>query len=128
LQWDCHENKVLENKVKFCLSSQEIFSGRKSQGNPKGCAPDNGKVNQIMEDGFASNACGKQKDPLKSAHKSISSEKNSSKEDSVDITALIRSLQRSEGNPDCFRRTGEYCDQIDCEWRPYCITDFPTHG
>ena len=38
-------------------------------------------------------------------------------------TALIRSLQRQEGNFDCFATafTGE-CDQIDCLWRQDCFT------
>jgi hypothetical protein len=41
--------------------------------------------------------------------------------DVIDITALIRSIQRVEGNFDCFRKTNGYCDQIDCYWRPYCL-------
>jgi len=39
----------------------------------------------------------------------------------VDIKALIRSIQRAEGNPVCFRRAEGYCDQIDCNWRGYCL-------
>ena len=39
----------------------------------------------------------------------------------VDITALIRSIQLAEGNPVCFRRAEEYCDQISCSWRTYCL-------
>ena len=64
-----------------------------------------------MENKSVSNAFEKHKGP----------ETNSAKEDSVDITALVRSLQRTEGNPDCFRRTEDYCDQLDCSWRPYCL-------
>jgi hypothetical protein len=39
----------------------------------------------------------------------------------VDITNLIRSVQRSEGNPDCFQRAKDYCDRTDCAWRQYCL-------
>ncbi|MDY6881598.1 MAG: hypothetical protein V2J25_05350 [Desulfatiglans sp.] len=39
----------------------------------------------------------------------------------VDITRLIRSIQRMEGNPDCFRRAGESCGNSDCAWREYCL-------
>ena len=39
----------------------------------------------------------------------------------VDITSLIRSLQRSEGNPDCFDNNQGTCEQLDCTWRTYCL-------
>ena len=39
----------------------------------------------------------------------------------VDLTVLIRSVQRSEGNSDCFRRNKGHCDQVDCAWRSYCL-------
>lgn len=42
----------------------------------------------------------------------------------VDVTALIRSIQRNEGNPDCFRRADRFmCDRKDCVWRLYCMKD-----
>jgi len=34
---------------------------------------------------------------------------------------LIRSIQRSEGNPDCFGTGVETCGQLDCSWRKYCL-------
>ena len=37
----------------------------------------------------------------------------------VDITTLIRSIQRAEGNPDCFRKLRGSCDRMDCKWRKY---------
>ena len=43
------------------------------------------------------------------------------KKNFLDVTNLIRSIQRAEGNPDCFGRAGGYCDQLDCAWRPHCI-------
>ncbi|NNK02689.1 MAG: hypothetical protein HKP58_19935 [Desulfatitalea sp.] len=39
----------------------------------------------------------------------------------VDITAMIRSLQRTEGLTDCFRRGSADCDQLECAWRQYCL-------
>jgi hypothetical protein len=42
-------------------------------------------------------------------------------QDSVNMTEMIRSLQRSEGLADCFRRKSADCDQFDCAWRQYCL-------
>lgn len=39
----------------------------------------------------------------------------------VDITAMIRSLQRTEGVTDCFRRGIADCDRVECAWRQYCL-------
>lgn len=39
----------------------------------------------------------------------------------VDITAMIRSLQRTEGQSDCFRRGIMDCDELKCTWRQYCL-------
>lgn len=41
--------------------------------------------------------------------------------DFLDATQLIRSVQRAEGNTDCFRRRGRECDQLICAWRRYCL-------
>jgi hypothetical protein len=41
----------------------------------------------------------------------------------LDITELIRSIQRAEGNPDCFRRAHGNCDRLDCAWRNYCLQE-----
>ena len=43
------------------------------------------------------------------------------KQDLLDITALIRSIQRAEGNPDCFRRIERDCPDVVCEWYTYCL-------
>lgn len=45
----------------------------------------------------------------------------------VDVTAMIRSLQRTEGLRDCFRRGIADCDQLDCAWRRYCLGGFDTN-
>ena len=52
---------------------------------------------------------------------SISTGKDAQEKNFLDITALIRSIQRAEGNPDCFQKGQGYCDQVDCAWRPYCL-------
>ncbi len=39
----------------------------------------------------------------------------------LDMTELIRSIQRAEGNPGCFGTAQGYCDQLDCAWRTYCL-------
>lgn len=44
----------------------------------------------------------------------------------VDITAMIRSLQRTEGLTDCFRRGLSDCDQLECAWRQYCLSKTET--
>jgi hypothetical protein len=38
----------------------------------------------------------------------------------LDLTALVRSVQRSEGNPPCFSTTST-CDRMDCVWRSHCL-------
>lgn len=39
----------------------------------------------------------------------------------VDIIAMVRSLQRTAGTADCFRMGNADCDNIDCDWRTYCL-------
>lgn len=39
----------------------------------------------------------------------------------LDIITLIRSIQRAEGNPDCFLKGNSDCDQLNCAWRAYCL-------
>jgi hypothetical protein len=34
---------------------------------------------------------------------------------------IIRSIQRAEGNFDCFRMAQGYCDQMSCLWREDCL-------
>ena len=41
----------------------------------------------------------------------------------VDLRHLIRSVQRLEGNPDCFQTAKEHCDQKGCVWRVYCLEE-----
>ncbi|MBW1704271.1 MAG: hypothetical protein JRJ86_03805 [Deltaproteobacteria bacterium] len=50
------------------------------------------------------------------------------KNDFLDITALIRSIQRAEGNPDCFLKGEDDCDRLDCTWRLYCLGRDKTSG
>lgn len=39
----------------------------------------------------------------------------------VDIVKLIRSIQRAEGNIDCYRQGETHCDRMDCAWRDHCL-------
>jgi hypothetical protein len=50
------------------------------------------------------------------------------KKEFLDVTELIRSTQRAEGNIDCFRRGQDYCDEPDCAWRSYCLESRQTPG
>ncbi len=43
----------------------------------------------------------------------------------LDITTLIRSIQRAEGNADCFQRGIIDCEQLDCKWRSFCLEEQP---
>ncbi len=36
-------------------------------------------------------------------------------------TELIRQIQKTEGNFDCFRTAKDYCDQFQCCFREDCI-------
>ncbi len=51
-------------------------------------------------------------------------ESNDDKKNFLDITVLIRSIQRSEGNTDCFRKGLKDCDQLDCAWRHLCLEGY----
>ena len=43
-------------------------------------------------------------------------------ENFCDLTRLIRSIQRLEGNPDCFGTVENSCERTGCAWREYCLT------
>jgi len=43
--------------------------------------------------------------------------------DFPDLSRLIQSIQRIEGNPDCFGTAGGNCDHLDCQWRSYCLKE-----
>ena len=75
---------------------------------------------QNMKDQEVISSLGKHTGPQPITHKSNVS-KHGAKRDFVDITALVRSVQRAEGNRDCFRRGQVYCDQTACVWRKYCL-------
>ena len=46
-----------------------------------------------------------------------------SRDNLPDITRLVRSVQRIEGNPDCFGKADGNCDRLDCAWREYCLKE-----
>lgn len=35
---------------------------------------------------------------------------------------LIKDIQRTEGNPDCFGTATNFCDQMGCCWRSDCLS------
>jgi len=41
--------------------------------------------------------------------------------DYVDLVNLVRSIQRTENNIDCYRRGRQQCDQMRCVWRDHCL-------
>ena len=44
-----------------------------------------------------------------------------SKPNYVDLVNLVRSIQRAEGNIDCYRRGPQQCDRVNCVWRDHCL-------
>jgi len=48
--------------------------------------------------------------------------------DYVDLVNLVRSIQRAEGNPDCYRRGRQQCDRLSCVWRDHCLEAPPRAG
>lgn len=41
----------------------------------------------------------------------------------VDLVKLIRSIQRAEGNMDCYQRGRQKCDWMNCAWRDHCLKE-----
>ncbi len=41
---------------------------------------------------------------------------------------LIREIQRTEGNFDCYGTAEGYCDQNECVFRPSCLSEKPEKG
>ena len=39
----------------------------------------------------------------------------------LDLVNLVRSIQRAEGNVDCYRRGLQQCDRMACAWRDHCL-------
>jgi len=46
-----------------------------------------------------------------------------SKPNYVDLVNLVRSIQRAEGNIDCYRRGPQQCDRVNCVWRDHCLKE-----
>jgi len=49
-------------------------------------------------------------------------------ENFCDLVRLIRSLQRLEGNPDCFGTVENSCERTECAWREHCLTPLDRKG
>jgi len=54
--------------------------------------------------------------------------KRAEKKSFLDMATLIRSIQRAEGNTDCFRMGMIDCNQLDCKWRSFCLEVYPVLG
>ena len=46
----------------------------------------------------------------------------------LNLNELVRSIQRSAGDQDCFRRGLVPCDKVDCTWRSLCLDLEETSG
>jgi len=46
-----------------------------------------------------------------------------SKPNYVDLVNLVRSIQRAEGNMDCYRKDRQQCERMDCVWRDHCLNE-----
>ncbi len=55
-------------------------------------------------------------------------EKLSRRKSYLDMATLIRSIQRAEGNLDCFQMGVIDCNQVDCKWRTSCLEAYPAFG
>ncbi len=60
--------------------------------------------------------------------KSVPAGGGNAKNNFLDVTALIRSIQRAEGNPECFLKGAKDCSQLECAWRLYCLGRDKTSG
>jgi len=40
-----------------------------------------------------------------------------------EIKHFIQSIQRIEGNPDCFGKADGDCDRLDCAWHELCLKE-----
>ena len=65
---------------------------------------------------------------VKTDNLSLNTKKQYIENDAIDIRALIRSIQRAEGNTDCFQMGMIDCDQVDCKWRAFCLEVYPVFG
>ena len=43
----------------------------------------------------------------------------------LDVKVLVRSLQRAEGQEDCFLSGRTDCEETDCRWRNHCLEKLP---
>jgi hypothetical protein len=51
----------------------------------------------------------------------FSSKEKGLRKNFLNTNILIRSIQRTEGNPDCSRKAEGYCDRLDFAWCRYCL-------
>jgi hypothetical protein len=79
----------------------------------------------IKDQKYASNTGNLKRDEKKITASSSNPGPDVAKKNFLDITTLIRSIQRAEGNTDCFQKGIVDCDQLDCKWRSFCLKEQP---
>ncbi len=68
------------------------------------------------------NGAGRQKADIRiSSAASAQIGPDAKKKNYLDMAALIRRIQRTEGHTDCFQKGMTDCDQKDCKWHPFCL-------
>ena len=63
----------------------------------------------------------KKKTSKKAMNAADPKDQRAKKKNFLDIAALIRSIQRAEGQTDCFKMGMADCDHMDCKWRAFCL-------
>jgi len=75
------------------------------------------------------NGAGRQKADIKiPSAASVKIGEDAKKKNYLDMAALIRSIQRAEGNTACFQKGVIDCDRVDCKWHPLCLEGHPVLG
>lgn len=103
------------------LSFHRLETSRHKMDDRRFCVPEDPVPGDpFPEDPFADQTGSKPGIPSKPNAK-----KSPCSKGQVDIIAMVRSLQRTAGTADCFRRGNADCDNIDCDWRTYCLSGAP---
>lgn len=63
--------------------------------------------------------------PARSTKRTPTKNHSGSRKNLLDIKTLVRSIQRADGQEDCFLSGRVECDWADCPWRPYCLEKTP---
>ncbi|MCP4748276.1 MAG: hypothetical protein GY874_19385 [Desulfobacteraceae bacterium] len=121
LPWDffpCNrENKRLSHMHSALASATDIsctgLTATKTRKEWTDTMPKDSKINL--------NHSARANGSLRSVNRIVNSKETADKRSHINITAMIRSLQRTEGYTDCFRRGNVKCGELSCSWRQYCL-------